>query len=677
MSCIAGIVRLDGAPVDKALLQKMTHAMRRRAPDASQVWSTGGVGFGHAMLLIPPASRDRHQPCTLDNQVWITADARIDGRAELIRSLRAAGRCVLAEAPDVELILHSYAAFGEPFLDHLIGDFAFALWDARLQKLICARDHFGVRPFYFAQTDSMLVFASDIDALRMNPAVSVTLDETAVGDFLLFGVYLDPSMTIYRDIRCLPPASSLCFGREGLRIQRYWNIPTNKEIRYKKKSDYVDRFQELFSQAVIDRLGGGPLALELSGGMDCTSIAAVAVSQAAVSGQSLKAFTTTCDGLFPQDDERFYTEMVADYLKIPLFCDSVENYALFERFDSSELVTAQPSSNPSLAQHHDYFSRIGQGGARVLLSGLGGDAVLGNSNRYYARLVRQGRYSKLVGEIFDHYCHARTFAGMGLRSALMPAKRLSPWKPEFPEWVNEDFALRMQLRERWDYFWQLLHTGSDTRRQLRMPWVSRAFQDYEVLGLPVIARHPFFDVRLVQYSLGIPSFIKKDKWILRQSMVKRLPAPVLSRPKTSLVGDLVRTKLARGQTKIPLELQHSLLDNCYIDGNKYHSSYNCYKKFDSVSTWTSGLILQPVAFNNWLMRHQNAVELQGKMMIEHKNMNAVSHDTIFAKHPYKTPSLLVFGQVSALTRSASGCNMSDSASCTVTVGSNMGVAVKK
>ena len=612
MSCIVGIVCLDGVPVDTALLERMTLAMKGRAPDASHVWSTGGVCFGHAMLLIPPASRDRHQPCTLDNQVWITADARIDGRAELIRSLRSAGQSVLTQAPDVELILHAYAAFGEKFLDHLIGDFAFALWDARLQKLICARDHFGVRPFYFARTDAMLVFASDIDALRMSPAVSGTLDDTAVGDFLLFGVYLDPSLTIYRDIKCLPPANSIHFGREGLRIQRYWNIPSNTEVRYKNKSDYVDRFQELFEQAVIDRMGEGPLALELSGGMDCTSIAAVAVSHAAVTGQSLKAFTMTCDGLFPEDDELFYTKMVADHLSLSLFCDPVENYALFERFDSPELVTAQPTSNPSLAQHHDYFSRIGQGGARVLLSGQGGDGVLGNSNRYYARLLRQGRYSKLVGEIFDHYCHAGTFAGMGLRSALLPSKRRSPWKPDFPDWVNEDFALRMKLRERWDYFWQLLHTGSDSRRQLRMPWVSRTFQDYEILGLPVVVRHPFFDVRLVQYLLELPSFIKKDKWILRQAMRKKLPVPVLNRAKTGLVGDPVRSKLAKGQTKIVLELNNPLLVNCYIDRGRYRCSYDRYVTFENKSTWMTAFLLHPVAFNNWLTPYSNSASLKEK-----------------------------------------------------------------
>lgn len=604
MSCIAGIVRLDSVPADKALLQQMTDSMRRRAPDASHVWSAGGVGFGHAMLLIPPASRDRHQPCTLDNQVWITADARIDGRAELIRSLRTAGLSVLTDVPDVELILHAYAAFGESFLDHLIGDFAFALWDSRSEKLICARDHFGVRPFYFARTDSMLVFASDIDALRMSPAVSGTLDETAVGDFLLFGVYLDPSLTIYRDIKCLPPASSFHFGREGLRIQRYWNIPTNTEVRYKKKSDYVERFQELFTQAVTDRMGEGPLALELSGGMDCTSIAAVAVSHAALTGQFLNAYTMTCDGLFPEDDEPYYTKMVADHLSIPLYCDPVENYRLFERFNSAELATAQPVGNPNLAQHYDYFSRIGQDGARVLLTGLGGDAVLGNSNRYYARLLRQGRFSKLAAEIFDHYCHTRTLAGMGLRSALMPSKRRTPWKPDFPERIDHSFAVKMHLRERWDYFWQLLHTGSDTRRQLRMPWISCTFQEYESLNLPVVVRHPFFDVRLVQYLLGLPSFVKKDKWIMRQAMRNMLPVPILGRAKTGLIGDPTRSKLGQGHTSIALESMHSTLDKNYTNWIKYQIGYSSYLKAgDDESTWTSAFLIQPVAFDNWLRQH--------------------------------------------------------------------------
>ena len=671
MSCIAGIVRLDGVHVDKALLERMNHSMKRRAPDASYVWSSGGVGFGHAMLLIPPVSRDRHQPCTLDDQVWITADARIDGRAELIQSLRSAGRSVLADAPDVELILHAYAAFGAEFLDHLIGDFAFALWDARTQKLICARDHFGVRPFYFARTDTMLVFASDIDALRMSPAVSGALDDTAVGDFLLFGVYLDPGLTIYRDIKCLSPASSLHFGSEGLRVQRYWNIPTNTEVRYKNKADYVDRFKELFKQAVIDRMGEGPLALELSGGMDCTSIASIAVSHAALSGQSLKAFTMTCDGLFPEDDEPYYTKKVADYLSLSLFCDPVENYSLFERFDSPELETAQPTSNPSLAQHHDHFIRIGQSGARVLLSGQGGDGVLGNSNRYYARLLRQGRYSKLVGEIFDHYCHTGTLAGMGLRSALMPSKRHPPWKPDFPTWLNEDFALRMKLRERWDYFWQLLHTGSDTRRQLRMPWVSRTFLDYEVLNLPVVVRHPFYDVRLIKYLLGLPSFIKRDKWILRQAMYERLPSSVLSRAKTSLPGDLVRTKLAQGQTKIALEIKQSMLNNCYINSDQYQNSYSCYKELKLESTWMSALLLQPVTFNNWLTQHRKAINLNGKMMMEQKNMNSASLNTKFVKRPYNAPALLVFGQVAALTRANSGTCKSDNPTCESGLGANM------
>ena len=114
--------------------------MSARAPDEANIWVSGNVGFGHAMLRISPESKQEHQPFTLDGQVWIAADARIDGRLELIAKLRSAGFEVQQDAPDVELILHSYSAFGESFLDHLIGDFAFALWDGRNAALAdCVR----------------------------------------------------------------------------------------------------------------------------------------------------------------------------------------------------------------------------------------------------------------------------------------------------------------------------------------------------------------------------------------------------------------------------------------------------------------------------------------------------------------------------------------------------------
>src|SRR5882757_2124723 len=130
MNGIVGVIHLDGAPVDRQLVQDLTDSLRYRGPDAQNVWVDGPVGLGHTLLKTTYESEREHQPLTIDDQVWIVADARIDARAELVAELRARGHDAVLEAPDVELILRAYEAWGEHCAEHLLGDFAFAIWDA-------------------------------------------------------------------------------------------------------------------------------------------------------------------------------------------------------------------------------------------------------------------------------------------------------------------------------------------------------------------------------------------------------------------------------------------------------------------------------------------------------------------------------------------------------------------
>ena len=217
MSGICGIVNLDGAPVDRQLLQKMTALIAFRGPDAQNVWVDGRVGFGHTMLHTTLESEREQQPCSLDGNVWITADARIDGRTELKRTLEAQGRTELPNATDVELILHAYHAWGEDCVKYLIGDFAFAIWDSRQQRLFCARDHFGVKPFFYALMGQCLIFSNTLNCLRGHPAVSDSLNDLAVADFLLFEMNQDPGTTVFADIQRLPPAQRLRCSSDGLK----------------------------------------------------------------------------------------------------------------------------------------------------------------------------------------------------------------------------------------------------------------------------------------------------------------------------------------------------------------------------------------------------------------------------------------------------------------------------
>src|SRR5690242_2435941 len=140
MSGIFGIVEPDGKPVDRELLGRMLDGQRFRGPDGDGLWIDGHVGLGHTLCRSTCAAPGERQPCSLDGRVWVTADARIDGQDDLVRRLRESGRDVAPGVTDPELILHAYAAWGDECVRHLIGDFAFALWDGPRRRLFAAVD---------------------------------------------------------------------------------------------------------------------------------------------------------------------------------------------------------------------------------------------------------------------------------------------------------------------------------------------------------------------------------------------------------------------------------------------------------------------------------------------------------------------------------------------------------
>lgn len=607
MSCIAGLINLDGAPVDRELLKRMTSTMENRAPDEIGIWCSGNVGFGHAMLRISPDSVKEHQPCTLDGKVWITADARIDGRDDLMRKIRSTGLSPRSDLPDAELILYAYDAFGESFLEHLIGDFSFALWDDRRKRLICVRDHFGVRPFFYAKIGQVFLFASDIDALHEYPSVSRNLDEEGIGDFLLFGDFQNRKTSIYRDIRRLPAANIACVERNALRINRYWELSPHNVIRYGKDSEYLDRFKELFSQAVEDRLHSNRIAIQMSGGLDSTAIAAASMMGAKPATRSVTAYTTTCNCLLPDDQEGHFANEAAMHLGIPIFYQENGDYAPFERFGSRELRTSEPVSYPVLAAHYDSYLHMQNAGCRVMLTGQGGDAVFNNSNSYYAYLLHSGRIARLLYEAYLHVRGSGSLAGMGLRSELLGSSRKAPWQPDFPDWIASEFIARAELKERWEMGWETIRHAAGAYSQMQAPWVSSIFETYETLKMPRVVRHPFFDLRLAQFLLGLPTYMKSDKRLLREAMWRLLPETVRARPKTSLVGDHVRTMITRSTTHNSMPSLREKDCDAYIDANRYKIAFERYLSGDgSSSTWSSCLISAPIALNFWLAQQANA-----------------------------------------------------------------------
>ena len=166
MSGIAGAYySFDGRPVEKTDIEKMLNIIVHRGPDGSRIWTDGPIGFGHRMLWTTPESLNEKLPFSnKTEELSITADARIDNRDELISTFDLPGRSRQTIA-DSELILTAFEKWGEGCPERLLGDFSFAIWDSRKNRLFCARDHMGIKPFYYYLSDKLFVFASEIKAL--------------------------------------------------------------------------------------------------------------------------------------------------------------------------------------------------------------------------------------------------------------------------------------------------------------------------------------------------------------------------------------------------------------------------------------------------------------------------------------------------------------------------------
>ncbi len=391
MSGFAGVFHLDGAPANRAWLETMADFLAFRGPDGRQVWVSGNAGLCHTLLRVAKETDGRPQIASLNGCLWIVADARIDDRETLISELSSVPPRDLRAASSAELILHAYDAWGEACVEHLLGDFSFVIWDARRQRVFAARDHLGARPFFYSQVGQRLLVSNTLDCIRRIPAVSGELNEQAIGDFLIGGMSFNPATTFFAEIKRLPVAHRLIAGTDGLRIERYWTVPIDEPLYYKRAGDYTDRFHELLRTAVRDRLPDGPLGIFMSGGLDSPAVAATAVQL----GASVAAFTSVYDRIIP-DQERHYSGLVASHLGIPIFYNVRDDEPWGWKPGSDPIHTPEPTDDPvSLVAHRQYSCEI-SARARVFFFGDGPDAALWYEwEPHLSYLMRHRRWGRI------------------------------------------------------------------------------------------------------------------------------------------------------------------------------------------------------------------------------------------------------------------------------------------
>ena len=398
MSGICGILSLDGSTPDPADIQAIAASLERRGPDGTHVWNSGPIALGHTLLATTPEALTEVLPLT-DPQsgCTITADVRLDNREELIAALGMGHET--RTIGDGELILRAYLHWGEPCPEHLLGDFAFAIWDPRSNQLFCSRDHMGMRQLtYHHGPGQVFVFATEPNAVLAYAGVPKRINEGRIADFLDNLEGIDFTSTFFEGIFRLPPAHSLSVCAKGLSLRCYWELRPEPELKLESDEAYAMAFLEVFTEAVRCRLRSvAPVGSMLSGGMDSGSVVAVASALLAADGQSP---LPTFSAVGPDQEKCIETSAIYAAAAMPGLKSYRVNHADLEPYAEDLLSLTKRSDEPfdgHMALPRAVYLAARRAGINVVLDGVAGDIVLA-SDSHVARLLKRGRLIRAIQE---------------------------------------------------------------------------------------------------------------------------------------------------------------------------------------------------------------------------------------------------------------------------------------
>ncbi len=394
MCGMCGAINLRGEPIGdlERRLEVMNELISHRGPDDEGLWvhERAHVGLAHRRLSIIDLEHG-HQPMADEAGRWITFNGEIYNYPELKNQI---GSRQFRTDCDTEVLLRSHGKWGTEALQKLRGMFAYAIWDEQAGELICVRDRFGIKPFYYAVVDDVFYFASEAKALLpMMPEIETDLD--GLKDYLAFQFCL-AGKTLFKGIRELQPGHFLRISRGPATPQRYWEV--FYEIDFDHTAEYFEsQIEELLAESVELHLRSDvPVSAYLSGGTDSSAVASLAAQQ---QGGGLKAFT----GKFSEDpryDESGYARLVAQQRGLELneidigvsdFLEQIENVAYHMDYPA-----AGPGSFPQFM-----VSKLAAEQVKVILGGQGGDEIFGGYTRYLIAYFEQCIKGAIEGTLHD------------------------------------------------------------------------------------------------------------------------------------------------------------------------------------------------------------------------------------------------------------------------------------
>ncbi len=578
MSGIVGIVRWDGQEPSPGLVRKMAERIAHRGPDGVQFLDRENVSVGYLHLNVTPESLHEVQPLANEPGQILVADARIDNRAELLELLGMSSRAGDSTIPDSQLILAAYEKWQEKCLDHLIGDFAFVLWDTTTKTLFCGRDHSGVRPFFFHHVPGKyFLFASEIKALWAFKSLEKQIDDRQAANYLhRWGQHaIYQRNTFYREVNSLPPAHSLTVNQEGATEKMYWDVDPAR-YTFETEAEYYAAFKEIFLEAVRCRIRSPfPISSFLSGGLDSSSVAAVASTMLDANQKPLDTYYI--DTQLEETSEREYVQAFLDKYPVRHRDVTVEG----DYYDNLVNVARVTDMPEMFSLNYNHFAPIvrsvSEAGSRVLLTGSDGDSVVGYGAEYIYEAVAQDdwreaarrfklsydpkEYQTVYGKKEGKWQYAKSmisrllinlpliFGGTRAKWQLIkgalfylgvsPVHLLRVFLSKFSRknLAVEDYSVHPDLLEKSIPF---MREGSQQHpttnllmnKGMLFQIMSEVNEYYDIMGAyhQVQICHPFFDKRLIELCMSMPAKLKfyegYGRGPLRDAMKEYLPEKI-------------------------------------------------------------------------------------------------------------------------------------------------------
>jgi asparagine synthase (glutamine-hydrolysing) len=571
MCGIAGLMNCG----DRETLMRMTMVQSHRGPDDAGIWDRrlpdgSFVGLGSRRLAILDLSQLGHMPmCNHDRSLWITYNGEIYNFTDLRRELESNG-CSFKSHTDTEVLLHLYEQDGPDCVKRLNGMFSFAICDLRSGSpiLFVARDHFGVKPFYYFHQGGRFAFASEVKGLLQVPGIGAELDLESLHQYLTFLWVPDPK-TMFRSIFKLPAGHHAIYRNGDLKITQYWDLafpPADREFP-STEADLSQEIRERFRQSVqAQMISDVPIGAFLSAGLDSSSIVAM-MRQA--TNQPVRTYTITFPKKYRVGETTLDDPDVASRLAQHLGC---ENQRIVVEPDVTELLPRlvwhmdEPTADPAIITAY-LVCREARKQATVLLSGVGGDEIFAGYRKHiaqrwaqiyrcvpnFARRAFEGTLASLPG-----------FRGTALKGSVRLAKKMARSASLDPvqqfiangtyldenlkdELYDEQFALGIngsdpetthraafQRVTDADFLNQMLYV--DTK--IFMTSLNLTYNDKMSMASSVEVRVPFLDRELAEFvAWNVPPQLKLKGWlnpstkyIFRKAMYD-LPGEVLQQPK--------------------------------------------------------------------------------------------------------------------------------------------------